>query len=114
MITIKRIVPFTLVTLLAGGLAAGVAHAATSDTEQDKQDVAALAAMKVTLPQAIATAEKSAGGRAVGADVTQASGTPQIAVEVAGPQGAKTVVVDGQTGQVVATKASGEDAESND
>jgi len=114
MMNTRRIVPFTLAALLVGGLAAGAARAETGDADQDKADAATLAGMTVTLPHAITTAEQSAGGRAVGADVRQVSGAPQIAVEVAGPQGAKTVVVDGQTGRVLATTAGGQDTEAND
>lgn len=111
---IKRIAPLTLAALLAVGAAGGIAHAKDRDQDQDRRDTAALANMKVTLQQAIATAEQQAGGRAVGADVSQERGATRIAVEVAGPQGVKTVLVDGQTGQVTATHDSGQDGEDHD
>lgn len=109
---IKRIIPCALAALLAAGAAGGIAFA--KDTDQDARDTAALAGMKVTLPQAIATAEQQAGGRAVGADVSQERGATRIAVEVAGPGGVKTVLVDAQTGQVTATRDGGQDGEDND
>ena len=111
---IKRIAPFALAGLLAVGAAGGIANAKDQDHDQDGRDTAALAGMKVTLAQAIATAEQQAGGRAVGADVSREKGATRIAVEVAGPQGVKTVLVDPQTGQVTATHDGGQDDEDND
>ncbi len=105
----RRIVPLTMMALLAAGVVAGAANAESRDGTQDKRDAAALATLKITLTQAIATAEQQIGGRAVGADVSQDRGATRIAVEVAGPQGVKTVLVDGQTGQVTATRDGGQD-----
>ena len=99
---IKRMLPATLAAVVAVGAAGGIARAQSRD--QDSRDAAALAGMRVTLQQAIATAESQAGGRAVGADVSQEQGATRISVEVAGPQGVKTVLVDGATGQVTATR----------
>ena len=79
---IKRTLPIALAVVAAIG-AAGVAQAQSRD--QDSRDAAALAGMKVTLQQAIATAEGQAGGRAVGADVSQERGVTHISVEVVGP-----------------------------
>ena len=109
---IRMIAPLALAAFVAAAAAGGIAYA--KDQEQDHRDVAALAAMKVTLAQAIATAEQQSGERAVGADVSHEKGVARIAVEVAGPQGVKTVMVDGQTGQVTATTAGGKDGEDND
>ncbi len=109
---IKRMLPAALAAALAIGAAGGIAHAQNRD--QDGRDAAALASMKVTLQQAIATAEGQAGGRAVGADVSQERGVTRIQVEVSGPQGVKTVLVDGVTGQVTATRDGGSDNEDND
>lgn len=110
--SIKHIIPVALAALFAVGAAGGIAYA--KDSGQDAQDTAALAGMKVTLQQAIATAEQQAGGRAVGADMSQERGATRIAVEVVGPQGVKTVLVDAQTGQVTATRDGGQDGEDND
>ena len=108
----KKILPFGLATLLALGAAGGIAYAA--DHKQDQRDIAALANMKVTLTQAITTAELQVGGKAVGADVSQEKGVTQIAVEVVGQQGVKTVLVDAQSGKVTATRDAGQDREDND
>ncbi len=105
---IKRMLPAALAVALAIGAAGGMAQA----QDRDGRDATALAGMKVTLQQAITTAEGQTGGRAVGADVSQEGGVTRIQVEVAGPQGVKTVLVDGATGQVTATRDGG--AEDND
>ncbi len=107
---IERIIPAALALLLIAG---SLGYAQAKDDGQDGRDAAALAGMKVTLTQAIAVAEQQAGGKAVGADVSQQGGTTRIAVEVAGPQGVKTVLVDAQTGQASAAQA-GQDNEDND
>ncbi len=105
-------IPLALAGLLAFGAVGSIARAA--ERNQDQADVAALASMKVTLPQAIATAEQQAGGKAVGADVVQENGATSIAVEVAGQSGVKTVLIDAQSGKVTATHNGGQDHEDND
>lgn len=101
-----------LAALLALGDVGGIARAA--ERSEDQKDTAALANMKMTLPQAIATAEQQVGGKAVGADVMGENGATRIAVEVAGPAGVKTVLVDAQSGKVTATHDGGGDSEDND
>ncbi len=105
----KRTLPVAMAALVALG---GIAQAQSHD--QDSRDTAAAAGMKVTLQQAIATAEGKGGGRAVGADISRQGGATRISVEIAGPQGVKTVMVDGQTGQVTETRDGGGDGETND
>lgn len=111
---IKRIAAFTLAALLAVGAIGGLALAKDRAHDQDKRDVTALAGMKVTLAQAIATAEQQVGGQAVGADVSQEKGATRISVEVSGPHGMRTVMLDGQTGQVTATHDGGQDSGDDD
>lgn len=108
----KKIALAAFATLLTLGTVGGIAHAA--DRNQDQRDTTALGNMKVTLQQAIATAEQQTGGRAVGADVSQENGATRIAVEVVGQAGVKTVLVDGQSGKVTATHDAGQDHEDND
>ncbi len=103
----KHTIPIVLAALLATGAASGIALAEENGHKQN--DAAMLASAKITLQQAITTAEQQAGGRAVSADLTQEKGTAQIEVEVAGPQGTKTVLVNAQTGQVTATNAADQD-----
>lgn len=109
---IKRTMPFAISAFVALAALGAVAHA--EGQGEDKRDAAMLAGMKVTLTQAIATAEQQSGGHAVGADIGQEKGVTQIAVEVVGPQGTKTLMVDAQTGKVTATHDGGQDTEDND
>jgi len=116
----RRIACLALATLLATGAASSIAYAQDRDRDrdqgqdQDQRDITTRAGMKVTLQQAIGTAEQQMGGRAVGAEVFRQKGAAHFSVEVAGPGGIKTVLVDAQTGKVTATNASSEDREDND
>ena len=94
-----------LAGLLAAGSLAGTAFAAGSD---EQQEATALQGAKVTLSQAIATAEQQTGGHAYDAGVDIKGSTPRIAVETNGPRGVQTVIVDAQTGRVVGTHAGAE------
>ena len=91
--------------LLVGALAIGLAGTARADSSEDRSDAAVLAAAKVSLGQAIAIAERRAGGRAIGAEVDNGNGAARIAVEVASAQGVRTVLIDPQTGHVIAIRA---------
>ncbi len=91
--------------LLATGALAGTAFAAGNG---EAQEATALQGAKITLPQAITTAEQQTGGKAFDAGVDAAHGATRIAVETNGPKGVQTVIVDAQSGQVVGTHAGGE------
>ena len=100
-----------LTTMLAAvgliGLAlAGPAYAGAGNGEA--REAAALQGMKMTLPQAIATAERQTGGKAFDAGVDIDNGKTQIVVETNGSKGVQTVTLDAQSGQVVGTHAGGE------
>lgn len=97
--------------LLATGLSGKVW---AGEAGQDTRDSAAIAAAHVTLPQAIATAEQLAGGRAVGADLVTDLAGPRIAVEVALPDGVRTVTVDAVSGNAAVTCDHDEDEESSE
>ena len=94
-------IPTTLAAILMTVTLTGATLAADRD---DDQDAKALQGAKITLVEAITTAEQQAGGRAVSADIEQERGLTLIEVEVVGPQGVRTVMVDAQTGQVTATR----------
>jgi uncharacterized membrane protein YkoI len=85
---------------------AGPAFAAISDEDRE---ATALQGAKVTLLQAISTAEQHTGGKAFDAGVDAKDGKPQIVVETNGPKGVQTVIVDAQSGQIIGTHAGGED-----
>ena len=81
--------------------------ALTADRDGDRE-AAAMQGAKVSLTQAIATAEQQTGGGAYDAGVDVKGGQTRIAVETNGPKGVQTVTIDAQSGQVVGTHAGGE------
>jgi len=109
MTTTRRFRPRIALPALAGVLVLGLASAALAKENQDQSDAATMAAAKVSLSQAIATAEQHAKGKAFDAGVDNQNGKARISVEVAGSQGVQTVLIDPATGAVVGTHAGGED-----
>ncbi len=101
----KTLTALALAGLLAIGGTAGTAFAAGNDEDREAN---AIQNAKVTLAQAIATAEQQTGGRAYDAGVDIKNGATRIAVETNGPKGVLTVTVDAQSGQVVGTHAGAE------
>ena len=98
-------IPAALAALLITGPLAGAAFAASRDIDPE---ATALQGAKVTLAQAIVTAEHTTGSRAYDAGVNTKGGQVQIVVETNGPKGVQTVAIDSQSGQVVSTHAGGE------
>ena len=92
-----------LVGLATAGAVYGTAFAAAPDRE-----ATALAGAKVSLVQAIASAEQHTGGRAYDAGVDVGGGRTRIVVETNGPNGVQTVAIDANSGQVVDSHAGGE------
>lgn len=79
--------------------AAGVALASV-DKEDESQDLRAAAQAKISISDAIRTAEQQAGGRAIDATFGKESGQPQYEVEVLTGGAVHNVYVDAQTGKV--------------
>ena len=102
----KLIATVALASLFAAGAVAGTAVAAGGN--EDKE-ATALQGAKVSLTQAIATAEQQTGGRAYDAGVDAAGGQVRIVIETNGPKGVQTVSIDAQSGQVVGGHAGGEE-----
>ena len=89
---------------IAGVLAAstlGVAYAKNNETRTN--EAAVIANAKVTLAQAIATAEQQIGGKAVGTGIEEQHGSVAFEVEVLKDGQKHKVLVDPQTGQIVKT-----------
>ncbi len=101
----KLTASLALAGLLASGAMAGTAFAAGHDEDRE---ATALQGAKVSLTQAIATAEQQTGGHAYDAGVDVKSGKTHIVVETNGPKGVQTVAVDALSGQVVGSHAGGE------
>lgn len=96
--------PLALATLTVAA-SVGAALAANND---ERQEAIALRSSKITLCQAIATAEQQTGGRAYDAGADIKNGSTRIAVETNGARGVQTVTVDAQSGQVINTSAGAE------
>ncbi|HQT75949.1 MAG: hypothetical protein B7Z80_10925 [Rhodospirillales bacterium 20-64-7] len=93
--------PQLIATLAVAGLFAigsGVAQAAGST---EIQEATALQGAKVSLSQAISTAEQRTGGKAFDAGVDIRGNRVHIAVETNGPKGVQTTFVDPQNGHIV-------------
>ena len=82
----KVFATLALAGLFATGALAGTAFAAGDD---EAQEAKALQGAKVTLSQAIATAEQQTGGKAFDAGVDTEHGATRIAVETNGPRGCR-------------------------
>ena len=96
----KLVTALAITGLLAAGGSAAFAAAPAPDRE-----ATALQGAKVSLPEAIATAERETGGQAYDAGADIHAGYPRIAVETNGPRGVQTVTVDAQSGKILATHA---------
>ena len=101
----KITMSLALAGLLASGCMAGTAFA---DSRDENREATALQGAKVSLTQAIASAEQQTGGRAYDAGVDVKGSKTLIIVETNGPKGVQTVTIDAQSGGVVATHAGGE------
>lgn len=95
--------------LAAAGIGTAVAQnnaTPAAQTEQtDAMELAALDAAKISLPEAIAAAEKNGAGKAVDAGFENEDGKAGYEVEVLGANGSQTLFVDAQTGAVTQVAA---------
>jgi uncharacterized membrane protein YkoI len=89
---------------------AGAASAKNNDTRTN--EAAIIANAKVTMAQAIATAEQQTGGKAVGTGIEDQDGAVFLEVQVLKDNQRHKVLIDPQSGQVV--KAVMEDKERNE
>jgi uncharacterized membrane protein YkoI len=94
---------------LAGVLILGVAGPTFSANNGEAREETALLGTKLTLSQAISTAEQQTGGKAFDAGVDVDHGKPRIIVETNGPKGVQTVIVDAESGQIIGGHAGGEE-----
>ncbi len=103
--TWKRLFP----TIGAIALVPAVTGGVLADDE-----VAAMLQAKVTLTEAIGTAEKEAGGRAINAGIDDNGGTLLIRVVVARSDSVRKVLIDAQTGSVVKMTAKNDEEEEDE
>jgi uncharacterized membrane protein YkoI len=90
---------------------AGVAYAMSNDTRTN--EAAIIANAKVTMVQAIATAEQQTGDKAVGSGIEDQDGTVFFEVEVLKDNQRHKVLIDPQSGQVVKTVMQDNDQNEN-
>lgn len=93
---------------LAGLVFLGLAGPTFAASSGEAREETALQGRKLTLPQAIATAEQRTGGKAFDAGVDVDRGKPRVIVETNGPNGVQTVIVDAESGQIIGGHPGGE------
>jgi uncharacterized membrane protein YkoI len=89
-----------IASLAVAGLLAVGSGAAWAAGASESQEATALQGAKVSLSQAIATAEQHTGGTAFDAGVDIKNHRTRIAVETNGPKGVRTTLIDPQTGRI--------------
>lgn len=110
--TRTKILSLAVAGVFAAGTLATAGTAFAKDRDEKTNEAAIMANAKVTMAQAIATAEQQVGGKAVGSGIEDQNGT--VAFEIAVLKDGQThkVLVDPQTGQIV--KAAIADNEQNE
>ncbi|HXO89387.1 MAG TPA: PepSY domain-containing protein [Stellaceae bacterium] len=101
-------IEYSAAIALAAVLMLGVAGPTFSADNGEAREETALLGTKLTLSQAISTAEQQTGGKAFDAGVDVEHEKPRIVVETNGPNGVQTVVFDAETGQIIGSHAGGE------
>lgn len=94
-------------TALACILALGLAAPAFAAGASEAQEQTALMGTKLTLSEAITSAERQTGGKAFDAGVDVDHGKPRVVVETNGPKGVETVTIDAQNGRVIGVSPGG-------
>ncbi len=108
----SKFTPYALAAaVLLGAAAAGTAVlAGERDRDRDTAaEIQAVAAMRTTLPQAIAAAEQATGGRAIEAGVDNENGRLILKVETQKGTERQDVTIDPDTGAVLQVSAADED-----
>jgi uncharacterized membrane protein YkoI len=107
-------VTFAMVSVLAMGTLGAVGAAYAKDKELRTNDVAIMANAKITMAQAIATAEQETGGKAVGTGIEDQDGTVFLEVQVLKDNQSQSVLIDPQSGKVVKVAIDNEQDENDD
>ena len=91
--------------LVTGGGSAYAKEGADTPTDEAK----IMSSAKVSMSEAMATAEKSIGGKAVGSGIEDQNGVVHFEVDILKDGARQKVLVDPQTGQVVKNVAANND-----
>lgn len=90
-----------------------VGAAMAKENEPKTNETAIMANAKVTMAQAIATAESQVGGKAVGAGIEDQNGVVAFEVEILKDGQKHKVLVDTQSGQVMKTAMADDEQNEN-
>jgi len=96
------------VVAVTGFLLLGGATSVLAAGNGEFREQTVLQGSKLTLCQAIATAEQYTGGKAYDAGTDVDHGKSHVVVETNGPKGVQTVMIDVGTGQTVGSHGGGE------
>lgn len=99
----RTLLTATLAGVIASGAVGGSIAAYARNNEQATNEAAIMANAKITMAQAIATAEQQVGGKAVGTGIEDQDGTVYLEVQVVKDGARQKVLVDPQTGKIVKT-----------
>ena len=107
-------VALAMVSVLTMGTLAAAGAAYAKDKELRTNEAAIMANAKVTMAQAIATAEQKTGGKTVGTGIEDQDGTVFLEVQVLKDNQRHSVLIDPQSGQVVKVAIDNEQDENGD
>src|ERR1700681_4602161 len=107
-----KLVTLTVVSVLTAGALGAAVAAHAKDKELQTNEAAIMVNAKVTMAQAIATAEQHTGGKAIGTGIEDENGTVLLEVQVLKDNQKHSVLIDPQSGQVV--KVAIDDEEDDD
>jgi uncharacterized membrane protein YkoI len=96
-----KLVTLAMVSVLTTSALGVMGAAYAKDKERRTNEAALIANAKVTIAQAIATAEQQTGGKAVGTGIEDQNGTMFLEVRVLKDNQEHSVLIDPQSGQVV-------------
>jgi uncharacterized membrane protein YkoI len=105
----KTAISAAFAVMLLAGTMAGCSHAWSAD--KDANDATLLQQAKITLTEAISTAEQKTGAKATEATVDEVNGVPTFKVMVVKDQAVQKVLIDAQTGQVLKVAAADKEGE---
>lgn len=110
MLNRRYLIPVAIVAALGGaGTGAVVIARERGESGSEARAVAALAAAPTTLAQAIATAERETGGRAIEAEVKRHQAGFAYEVETVRDAAVRKLRIDMQTGQVLSNVVANDD-----
>lgn len=97
----RKIIPAIMATTIAfGSLGAAGAALAKENKDQATNEAQVMQNAKITMQQAIATAEQAVGGKAVGSGIDDENGVVTFEVEVMKDGAQHKVLIDTQTGKI--------------